>query len=175
MTTTAPNPAPGTFDVPDDAAGVLAFARSRRAIADRAEAEMLQAAVQWAIIHPAETLDDAESYATRVHIAGVDEQPLPLAGPGAPLIREFTVAEFAAAIGVGTETGKYYLGHALELRYRLPRLWARVRSGELVAWKARRVAAETISHELSVEAARFVDAQVAPVSVPYLVAHTAKP
>jgi hypothetical protein len=164
MTTTALNPAPGTFSVPDDAAGVLAFARSRRAIADRAEAEMLQAAVQWAVIHPAETLDDAESYATRVHVAGVDEQPLPLAGPGAPLIREFTVAEFATAIGVGTETGKYYLGHALELRYRLPKLWARVIAGDLAAWKARRVAAETIGHELSVEAAAFVDAHVAPVA-----------
>ena len=50
------------------------------------------------------------------------------------------VAEFAAAIGVGTETGKHYLGHALELRYRLPKLWARVTSGELAAWKARLVA-----------------------------------
>ena len=121
MTTTASTPAAGTFEVPDDAAGVLAAARERRAAADRAEADLLALAVQWAIIHPAETLDDAEGYATRVHLAGVDEQPITLAGPGAPLVREFSVAEFAAAIGVGTETGKHYLGHALELRYRLPR------------------------------------------------------
>ena len=116
-----------------------------------------EAAVQWAIIHPAETLDDAEGYASRVHLAGVDEQPVTLAGPGAPLVREFSVAEFAAAIGVGTETGKHYLGHALELRYRLPRLWARVVSGDLAAWKARRVARETISAALTFEAAGFVD------------------
>ncbi len=173
MTTTAPTsgstatPAAGPTvgsGVPDDAAGVLAFARERRAAADLAEAEMLQAAVQWAVIHPAETLDDAEGYATRVHLAGVDEQPTPLAGPGAPLVREFCVAEFAAAIGVGTETGKYYLGHALELRYRLPRLWARVVAGELPVWKARRVANETISHALSLEAAAYVDRHVAPVA-----------
>ena len=150
--------------VPDDAAGVLVFARGRRAIADRAEAELLQAAVQWAVIHPAESLEDAEGYATRVHLAGVDEQPTPLAGRGAPLVREFCVAEFAAAIGMGTETGKYYLGHALELRYRLPRLWARITAGDLPVWKARRVANETISHALSVEAAEYVDRHVAPVA-----------
>ncbi|MGH3659272.1 MAG: hypothetical protein ACRDUA_21700, partial [Micromonosporaceae bacterium] len=157
MTTTAP-------ELPDTASAVLAAARERRAAADAAEADLLGLAVQWAIIHPAETLDDAEGYATRVHLAGVDEQPVTLAGPGAPLVREFCVAEFAAAIGVGTETGKHYLGHALELRYRLPKLWARVASGELAAWKARQVARETISHALTVEAAGFVDAHVAPVA-----------
>ena len=134
MTTTASETS-GTATVPDTAAGVLAAARERRAAADRAEADLLGLAVQWAMIHPAETLDDAEGYATRVHLAGVDEQPVTLAGPGAPLVREFSVAEFAAAIGVGTETGKHYLGHALELRYRLPRLWARVVAGDLAAWK----------------------------------------
>jgi len=87
-----------------------------------------------------------------------------LAGPGAPLVAEFSVAEFAAAIGVGTETGKHYLGHALELRYRLPRLWGRVLAGDLAAWKARRVARETISHAVSLEAAGFVDRHVAPVA-----------
>ena len=94
--------------VPDDAAGVLAFARSRRAAADRAEADLLQAAVAWAVIHPAETLDGAVSLASRVHLEGADDQPVTLAGPGAPLVAEFSVAEFAAAIGVGTETGKHY-------------------------------------------------------------------
>ncbi len=164
MTTTAANPVAGTFAVPDDAAGVLAFAREQRAAADHAERRLLQAAVQWAVIHPAETLEDSEGYATRVHIAGVDEEPIPLAGPGAPMVREFCVAEFAAAIGMGTESGKYYLGHAIELCYRLPKLWTRVVAGDLPAWKARRVAAETISHALTAEAARFVDAHVAPVA-----------
>ncbi|HEX6151118.1 HNH endonuclease signature motif containing protein [Nocardioides sp.] len=165
MTSTA-TPALGSDPavLPDDASGVLAYAREQRAAADLAERRLLEAAVQWAIIHPAETLDDAEGYASRVHLAGVDEQPVTLAGPGAPLVREFTVAEFAAAIGVGTETGKHYLGHAIELRYRLPRLWARVTSGDLPAWKARRVAVETISHALTTEAAGFVDAHVAPVA-----------
>ena len=77
---------------------------------------------------------------------------------GAPLVAEFCVAEFAAAVGLPTETGKAYLGEALELRHRLPKTWARVRSGELAAWRARRVARATIA--LSPAAAGFVDDQV---------------
>ena len=69
------------------------------------------------------------------------------------------MAEFAAAVGLPTETGKAYLGEALELRHRLPKTWARVRSGELAAWRARRIARATIA--LSPAAAGFVDDQVA--------------
>ncbi len=85
---------------------------------------------------------------------------VPLAGPGAPLVAEFSIAEFAAAVGLSTEAGKRYVGHALELRYRLPRLWKRVTSGDLPAWKARRVAEQTISHALTPEAAAYVDRHV---------------
>ena len=54
------------------------------------------------------------------------------------------MAEFAAAVGLPTETGKAYLGEALELRHRLPRTWARVLAGDLPAWRARRIARHTI-------------------------------
>ena len=70
------------------------------------------------------------------------------------------MAEFAAAVGLPTETGKAYLGEALELRHRLPRTWARVVAGDLAAWRARRIARATIA--LSPAAAGFVDDQVAP-------------
>jgi hypothetical protein len=67
-------------------------------------------------------------------------------------------------VGMTTEAGKYYLGHALELRHRLPKLWKRVTSGDLPVWKARRVADLTAGHDLTPEAAAFVDRQVAPVA-----------
>ena len=51
---------------------------------------------------------------------------MPVAGEGAPLVAEFAITEFAAAIGVSTDAGKRYVGHALELRHRLPRVWRRV-------------------------------------------------
>jgi hypothetical protein len=85
-----------------------------------------------------------------------------VAGPGAPLVAEFSIAEFAASIGLPTEAGKRYVGHAVELRYRLPRLWKRVVRADLQAWRARRVAEET--RMLSKEAAAFVDRHVAPVA-----------
>ncbi|MGH3308019.1 MAG: hypothetical protein ACRDOX_10065, partial [Nocardioides sp.] len=73
MTSTAATVDPADPAVmPDDASGVLRFAREQRAVADLAERRLLALAVQWAVIHPAETLDDAEGYATRVHLAGVD-------------------------------------------------------------------------------------------------------
>ena len=47
------------------------------------------------------------------------DTPVPVAGPGAPLVAGGGVAEFAAAVGLSTETGKASLGEALELRHRL--------------------------------------------------------
>ncbi len=51
-------------------------------------------------------------------------------------------------------------------RHRLPRLWAQVHAGRVPAWRARAVAEVTIhsTPELTIEAAQFVDAQVAAVA-----------
>ena len=84
---------------------------------------------------------------------------MPLAGEGAPWVAEFAVTEFAAAIGLSTDAGKRYVGHALELRHRLPRVWKRVQAGELPAWRGRMIAERTLL--LSMEAAAFVDTHVA--------------
>jgi hypothetical protein len=100
-------------------------------------------------------------------LRGFGQTELALAGDGAPRVAELAVPEFAASVGLSTESGKHYLGEAVELRFRLPALWGRVCSGDLPAWKARRVARETI--RLSPEAAAFVDTHVAPV------AHTVSP
>ena len=114
--------------------------------------------MQWAITHPAESIEEAET----IHLRSFGDTAIPVAGPGAPLVAEFSIAEYAAAIGLPTEAGKRYLGHALELRYRLPRLWKRVIAGDLAAWKARRIADQTT--HLSLEAAKYVDRHVAPVA-----------
>jgi hypothetical protein len=79
-------------------------------------------------------------------------------------VAEFAIAEFAAAIGRSTDSGRALIAHGLELKYRLPRTNGRVESagepGGLAPWRARRVAAATLG--LTAEAAAFVDAQVAP-------------
>ena len=108
----------------DTATAVLAFARTRRADADRAEADLLQAAIRWAAMHSTDSIDDAATIADRYGDTG-----MPVAGEGAPWVAEFAITEFAAAIGVSTDTGRRYIGHALELAHRLPRVWRRVGQG----------------------------------------------
>ena len=143
----------------DTAAAVLAFARDSRATADRAEADLLVAAVTWAEQHPPESIHLAATWPG----AGGDTG-LTLAGQGAPLVAEFCIAEFAAAIGRSTDSGRVLIAHALELKYRLPKTYRRVEAaGEpagVAPWRARRIAEATLG--LSPEAATFVDTQVAP-------------
>ncbi len=148
---------------PDTAADVLSAARDRRRAADAAEADLLELAVDWASMHSPDSVHPPAGHVLR----GFGQTDLAIAGPGAPTVAEFAVPEFAAAIGLSTEAGKGFLGEALELCHRLPAHWGRVMTGELPAWKARRVARETI--RLTPEAAAFVDSHVAPV------AHRVKP
>ncbi len=142
-----------------DAAGVLAAARGLRRAADAAEAGLLAQAVEWAHLHEVTDVEDAATWWSGSKAMGQDTG-IPIAGEGCPLGREFAVAEFATAVGMSQESGRHYMGQALELAHRLPRLWARVMDGSLASWRARRVAENTL--HLSPEAAGFVDRMVAP-------------
>ena len=90
----------------------------------------------------------------------------PSPGSGCPAVAEFCVAELGAVLGVSTTAAKRLMGHALELRHRLPRLWSQVQSGRVPAWRARLVAEATIhaTPTLTPEAAGWVDTQVAAVA-----------
>ena len=83
-----------------------------------------------------------------------------MAGQGAFTVEEFAVCQLAAALGMSEPAARRYVGQGLELRDRLPRLWAQVMAGLLPAWKARKIAEQTIP--LSAAAAAYVDAQLAP-------------
>ncbi|HEU4566725.1 MAG TPA: DUF222 domain-containing protein, partial [Marmoricola sp.] len=137
------------------AAAVLAAARRSRREADLAEASVLASAVEWGVLH---LVSDPSDAATWVTDGGVDTG-VALGGEGVPLVSEFAIPELATALGMSTDSGRILLADALELAYRLPRLWARVQSGDLQAWRARRIARAT--QLLSREAAGFVDRQVA--------------
>lgn len=140
---------------PETPADVLAAARAETQAAQVAECRRLELAADWAAMHSVDSIDEAATTWT----AGFGDTGLTVAGPGAPLVAEFSVAELAAAIGLPTDAGASYLGEAVELRYRLPRLWARIRSAEVPAWRARRIARLTIP--LSAEAAAYVDRHLA--------------
>ena len=144
----------------DTPAEVLGAVRASRVVENLEAARQLQLAVDWAAMHSVDSIHDAATlWAPRL---GFEEEAVPVAGPGAPLVAEFCVAEFAAAMGMPTEVGRLFLGEALELRYRLSRVWKRVATGDLPAWRARRIARETIC--LSAEAAGYVDRHVGPVA-----------
>src|SRR3954452_13685014 len=139
-----------------EAAAILAAARWLRREANAAEAGVLQKAIEWATLHEGTDPDDAATWPT----GNGQDTGIPLAGDGCPLVSEFAVAEFATALGLTTGSGRNLLAQALELYYRLPKLWARVQSGSLAPWRARRIAEET--YLLPAEAAGWVDDQVAP-------------
>ena len=139
---------------------------ARREDAEQAERDVVTLAVDYAALHPAPGASEDDS----LH----GDQPLELAGAGAPGVSEFAVTELAAALGMSTEAGRRYLGAALELAHRLPQIWQRVLTGEVVAWRARRVAEQTIG--LSEAGAAYVDAKVAarvdkigPITLSHLV------
>jgi hypothetical protein len=142
-----------------DAAGVLAKVRSARAAENAAAAEVLATVVEWAHLHVVEDLDDAATLWVGSKLMGQDTG-IPIAGEGCPLVSEFAVLELAAALGLSAESGRHLVAQALELAHRLPKTWARVQEGSLAPWRAKRIADATL--HLSLEAASFVDVQVAP-------------
>ncbi|WP_243060589.1 HNH endonuclease signature motif containing protein [Nocardioides sp. SR21] len=131
---------------------VLKVARQRQAAAVKAEIDKLHLAVEWAALNPGDVVDQTRSW---------EERDLEVAGDGAPTVAEFSIAEFALAVGMNTDAGRVFIGDAVELAHRLPRTWARVGAGEVAVWKARKVAQQTKA--LPVDAAAFVDRALAPV------------
>ena len=140
---------------------LLALARAQKTAEDRAAAELLVTVARWADLHPPESIHDAAAFT----VPGCEHEE-PIAGDGAPLVAEFCLAELGTVLGISTTAAKKLVGHALELRHRLPRLWAQVQAGRVAAWRARLVAEVTIhsTPALTVDAAAFVDAQVAAVA-----------
>jgi hypothetical protein len=141
----------------DTATAVITFVRARRRSAMHAEADLLASAVTWAAMHSVDTLDDAAA----IVVPGCEGE-LAIAGPSAPLVAEFSVMEFACALGLSTDAGRIYLGEAIELAHRLPKTYARVQSLDLPVWKARRIAKATI--DLPSDGASHVDTHLAPVA-----------
>ncbi|WP_191279421.1 HNH endonuclease signature motif containing protein, partial [Nocardioides flavus (ex Wang et al. 2016)] len=143
------------------AAGLLASIKASRETENAEAARQLVLAAQWADLHPPESIHSAATFA----VPGCEHEE-PIAGEGAPLVTEFCVAELGTVLGISTVAAKKLIGHALELRHRLPRLWDQVHTGQVPAWRARSVAETTIhaNPALTREAAGFVDAQVAAVA-----------
>lgn len=154
-------PATSVADATDElsALEVLALARSQQRAEDAAAARKLEAAARWADLHPPESIHGAASYT----LAGIEHEEA-IAGPGCPAVAEFCIAELGTVLGISTTAAKRLIGHALELRHRLPRLWAAVHAGRVPAWRARLVAEATIhaTPALTPASVAWIDAQITP-------------
>ena len=92
-------------------------------------------------------------------LPGLGDCDASLGGDGSPGVAPFVAEELGAAMGVSTQSAMSLMADALDLRHRLPRLWAKVEDLAVAPWKTRRVAADTRS--LPLEGARWVDEQLA--------------
>ncbi len=160
------------FDILDrDAAealsarGVLAAAAQARRVADRSEADLLVLAGQLADLSPGEEVGAHGHGRTAGRSARGGEpvlggeQAVQLAGPGAPSVAEFAPEDLAVTLGISGDAARRLVGDALELRHRLPRLWALVLAGHLQPWRARQVT--TATRDLPAPVAAFVDRHLA--------------
>ena len=108
---------------------------------------ILQAAVHWADLHA--TVDE-----TQVALPGCEQLVL-LGGAGTPEVAEFAPAELGAVLAISPFAASRLVADALDLRHRLPRLWARMLAGEVKPWIGRKSAEAT--RTLSAETAAVVD------------------
>ncbi|MFW6774775.1 hypothetical protein ACOACO_10855 [Nocardioides sp. CPCC 205120] len=157
-----------------DSAALLATAREAAATQMAAEVATFIAVADWADAHTDGTIGDHIGplglWHEDPHAVPGGDRYLELGGPGAPLVSEFCLHEISAALGRSVASGRPLVGDAIELRHRLPRLYARVLAGAdpttqnraLPVWRARKIAALTRS--LTAEGADFVDRNLAPVA-----------
>src|SRR4051794_10730253 len=133
----------GAVEVRDLGPGqALAYVAGCRRQADREEAHLLAGVVHFIDLHPVTDQSPAATPRSRtrfLHDAN-DGQGLvepPLGGPGTPGVAEFAVEELAATLGVSYSTGLQLAVEAVELCYRLPRLWGLGQAGALQAGEGR--------------------------------------
>jgi hypothetical protein len=139
---------------PDDPSALLRWVGQHCLSAQRSEAAKLAGAVSWAAFHSVDAVVGP--------VATWEEGFLPLAGEGTPEVAEFSIAEFAAVLGRSTDAGRSYIGDALELAHRLPRVYARTQDDTLEVWRARQIAQATRC--LPPEGSAHVDRLLAPVA-----------
>ncbi len=135
-----------------DANATLATAGSARAVAERAEVVVLQAAAHWADLH-----GDLDTDPDGRALPGMEEL-IQLGGDGTPKVAEFAPAELGAELSMSPFAARQLIADALDLRHRLPLLWGRVLAGEVKPWIGRKTADAT--RAVSAEVAAVVDRRV---------------
>ncbi len=165
-----PAAAPAVEDL--SVSGLADRVRQRRAAEEAAQRDVLLLAVAWADAHPEldevtglpVPVEEVPDEALAAHFVGLDPDDFPGEGnpawAGLPSLAWEAGAGFAVAAGISARAGQGWLRDGLVLRHRLPRLYARIRAGEVPVFRARMVAAEVAGAPDDVVAA--IDTAVAP-------------
>jgi hypothetical protein len=91
-----------------------------------AECRMLQLACSWADAHYLDS--GSEEYQPLI------QRACAWGGEGTPEVSEYCAAELGALQGTGIMAARSLIADALDVRYRLPRLWGRVLTGGVGGW-----------------------------------------
>ena len=142
-----------------DRPATLAAAESTLRGQKALDADLLQVAVGWADLHHPDSLPPAAGRA-EVHRRRLNgEYPVQVGGDGTPQVLAGCFFELGTVLETSAGGAKHLVADALDLRHRLPLLWAEATSGRTRAWKARQVAAAT--RRLPLEAMAEIDAGLA--------------
>ncbi|HET6654323.1 MAG TPA: DUF222 domain-containing protein, partial [Nocardioides sp.] len=116
------------------------------------EARQFVLAAQWADLHP---------MSTGTVLPGT-ERARRYGGDGTPFAGEFAAAELGVLLGRSHVAAATLMADALDVRHRLPRLWAALLAGSVRVWQARHVASRTRATGLTLAQARQVDETTTP-------------
>ena len=138
-----------------DPAGVLAEAEGALTERRAAQVKDLQLVLQWADLHGGDP--QREPGAVPARFGG--DKLIELGGDGTPRVQELCVHELAIARETHPLATRSTMADALDLRHRLPRVWAQVTALACESWVACKVA--RMSRRLDRHQVEIVDAAVA--------------
>jgi hypothetical protein len=121
----------------------------------QAEVDQLLLALAWCDRNS----NDPQSVPGAAPVTWGGDRLVRLGGDGTPAVAELAMAELAIAFQAGDIGTQNLAAAALDLRHRLPSLWALVLDLRMPVWLARKVA--LMARELDRDAVRLVDAAVA--------------
>src|SRR4051812_16920407 len=119
----------------DAEAAADAIAQAHR-LRVRLEGRLLELAAHWADLHDHPRLRGWRA------VPGGERLRRP-GGEGTPEVIDFSAADLGALQETTSGAGWSMMADALDLRHRLPRLWAAVLAGRVRTWKARHIAQAT--------------------------------
>lgn len=137
-----------------DATATLARAEGEVAVRRMQGVDRLRLLQHWADLHS----EDRQAMPGAAPVSRGGDRLISLGGDGTPQAAELCWAELAIALQVGVISLRNQAGQALDLRHRLPLLWAAVQALRVEPWVAQKVAAMT--RPLTREQAAIVDTAV---------------